>query len=229
MPPSISNDDSTKWENIQVRRNPHQILRQLSAHVVANLFFTTYDFCLTPPNEAWSNLNKLIYNCNWVLSLLEGLEEQRPLSRLEPAFRKLVISHHRNLQESKRIYWRQRNTPRWVKLGDENSHFFYIMATAAHKRNFIIGLTDHNGFIVSDHEQKANLLWNSFRNRMGVSEFTDIYYDLSSIINTVALPNTLDSDFSTQEIDNVIRSLPNEHAPGPDGFSGIFIKNCGIL
>ena len=30
-----------------------------------------------------SKLRKLIYNCNWVLMLLDGLEDQRPLSRLE--------------------------------------------------------------------------------------------------------------------------------------------------
>ena len=36
----------------------------------------------------------------------------------------------------------------------------------------------------------------------------------------------LNSEFSQQEIDLVIKSLPNSHAPGPDGFNGIFIKKC---
>lgn len=32
--------------------------------------------------------------------------------------------------------------------------------------------------------------------------------------------------FSEEEIDMVIKSLPNNHAPGPNGFNGLFIKKC---
>jgi hypothetical protein len=52
--------------------------------------------------KAWSkklfNLSELIYNCNWVLLLLDGLKDQRPLSRLEIAFRALVKNHLAMLQ-----------------------------------------------------------------------------------------------------------------------------------
>lgn len=60
-------------------------------------------------SRSLSNINKLIHNCNWVLSLMDGLEEQRPLSRLESSFRRLVKNHLANLLEPKRKYWRQRN------------------------------------------------------------------------------------------------------------------------
>jgi hypothetical protein len=76
-----------------------------------------------------SNLNKLIYNCNWVLLLLDGLEDQRTLSRLETIFRSLVKHHLSSLLEAKKIYRRQRNTVRWIKLGDENTNFFHTMST----------------------------------------------------------------------------------------------------
>jgi hypothetical protein len=48
---------------------------------------------------------------------MDGLEEQRTLSDLESAFRRLVKNHLASLLESRRIYWKQRNTVRWVKLG----------------------------------------------------------------------------------------------------------------
>jgi hypothetical protein len=35
---------------------------------------------------------------------------------------------------------------------------FYIVATIAHKRNFIVSLTQSDGSLVMDHEEKANLL-----------------------------------------------------------------------
>lgn len=84
-------------------------------------------------------------------------------------------------------------------MGDENSHFFHIMATTAHKKNFIVSLT--NGLAVTDHEQKASLLWNSNKERMGISEYTGIHFELNSLIALVNLPNSLDSHFSTQEIE----------------------------
>jgi len=50
-------------------------------------------------------------------------------------------------------------------------------------------------------------------------------YELSSILTVYDLDG-LDSDFSQDEIDMVIKSLPNNHAPGPDGFNGLFFKKC---
>lgn len=51
-----------------------------------------------------SKLSKLIYNCNWVLLFLDGLEDQRDLSTLESAFRTLVKHHLASLLEAKRAY-----------------------------------------------------------------------------------------------------------------------------
>jgi len=99
------------------------------------------------------------------------------------------------------------------------------MATISHKRNFIVSLTNADGSIVLDHEQKANLLWTAYKNRMGVSEFTNISYDLSSLLTAHNLEE-LDENFSDHEIDLVIKNLPNSHAPGPNGFNGLFIKKC---
>lgn len=172
-----------------------------------------------------SKPNKLIYNSNWVLLLVDGLEEQRPLSTLEKRFRKLVKAHLADLLESKRLYWRQRSALRWVSLGDENTHFFHIVATIAHKRNFIVSLAHSDGNLITEHEQKENLLWTAFKSRLGVSEFQNVYYDLDSLLLEQNL-NLLDDDFSQDEINAVIKNLPNSHAPGPDGFNGLFIKKC---
>jgi hypothetical protein len=36
----------------------------------------------------------------------------------------------------------------------------------------------------------------------------------------------LDSPFSIEEIDNIVKELPLNKAPGPDGFNGMFTKKC---
>jgi hypothetical protein len=156
---------------------------------------------------------------------MDGLEEQRTLSDLETAFRKLVKNHLASLLESKRIYWKQRNTVRWVKLGDENTQFFHTIATINHKKNFIVSLALPDGSSIIDHEQKAQHLWSSFKQRLGASEYSNMAFDLNSLLVQHDMGH-LDEDFSQLEIDMVIKSLPNSHAPGPDGLNGLFIKKC---
>jgi hypothetical protein len=36
----------------------------------------------------------------------------------------------------------------------------------------------------------------------------------------------LDADFNNKEIEVVIKSITNSHAPGLDDFNGLFIKKC---
>jgi hypothetical protein len=36
----------------------------------------------------------------------------------------------------------------------------------------------------------------------------------------------LDAPFTEEEISSVIKGMPSEKAPGPDGFIGIFFKKC---
>lgn len=82
---------------------------------------------------------------------------------------------------------------------------------------------------VSDHESKAEILWQSFKERLGVSEFTGIQYDLSTLLHEVDLP-VLDDPFSVEEIIVVLKDIPSDHAPGLDGFNGVlYKKNAGAL
>jgi hypothetical protein len=46
------------------------------------------------------------------------------LSSLEGKFRVLIEDHLDKMLKEKRIYWKQRNTNRWMKFGDENSKLF---------------------------------------------------------------------------------------------------------
>jgi hypothetical protein len=50
-------------------------------------------------------------------------------------------------------------------------------------------------------------------------------YKLSTLLAAYNLDD-LDGDFSQEEMDMVVKNLPNNHAHGPDGFNGLFIKKC---
>ena len=79
---------------------------------------------------------------------------------------------------------------------------------------------------VSDHESKAALLWSSFKNRMGITSSPIMHFDLSSLVQTHTDLSELVQPFTTEEIDMVIKHIPVDKAPGPDGFNGMFLKKC---
>lgn len=135
-----------------------------------------------------SQLNRLIHNSNWVLAIIDGLEEQRPLSRIELNFRRAVKSHMQKLLEEKRVYCKQILTVWWVKFGDENSELFQAIATHSYRRNCIQMLQLPDGTTITDHALKAGALWSSFKERLGITEFDEILFDLRALIAEVDLP-----------------------------------------
>ena len=106
--------------------------------------------------------------------------------------------------------------------------FFHAHATVKHRRNSIASLTDDNGINFSEHDQKANLLWNAFKSRLGTTDFMGIDFDLPNLLNSHDGLQCMDSPFTKQEIDSIIKALPSDKSPGPDGFNTNFVKNAGI-
>jgi hypothetical protein len=65
-----------------------------------------------------------------------------------------------------------------------------------------------------------------FKDRMGSSTKYNMKFDLSRIIKKCEGLDELTVPFSHEEIDKVIREMPADRAPGPDGFTGVFLKRC---
>jgi hypothetical protein len=52
-----------------------------------------------------------------------------------------------------------------------------------------------------------------------------MFFDLHALIQPVDLFQ-LDSAFSVEEIDSIVKELPIDKAPRPDSFNDMFIKKC---
>ena len=64
---------------------------------------------------------------------------------------------------------------------------------------------------------------------MGQSETPEMLFNLFEIYGQSPNDNMfeqLEVPFSDEEIDDVIKNLPNDKSPGPDGFNNEFIKSC---
>ena len=171
-----------------------------------------------------SNLTQLIKVCNKVILYLDTLEDFRPLLLPEWNFRVIIKAHLQVLLRYKNIYWKKRFTANRIKLGDENTKFFHAMATVSYRRNAISQIKDEQGNWISDHEGKAALLYTSYKNRMGISLQPQMHFDLANLIQSTVDLDFLVSPFTTEEIDHMVKLLPIDKAPGPDGFNGLFLN-----
>ena len=95
-----------------------------------------------------------------------------------------------------------------------------------YRRNLITVFEGSSRHLLTDHKDKAELIWHSFKERLGVTAFTGISFNLSELLHTDNDLSSLVASFDQAEIDLVVKSLPSDKAPGPDGFNTDFIKRC---
>lgn len=176
--------------------------------------------------RSFSNLQKLISNCNITIEFFDKLEEIRDLYYQERAFRDIIKGHFSRLLFMQKTYWRQRFTQRLVQFGDENTKFFHAMATEGYRRNVISQIVDESGKMISDHHEKSALFYQEFKRRLGTTVNTSMQFNLQDIIQPCSDLEDLCDPFSSAEIDKIILDLPNDKAPAPDGFNGMFYKKA---
>jgi hypothetical protein len=147
---------------------------------------------------------------------------------MEKNFRKILKAHIAKLLETKRIYWKNRAKMRWAKLGDENTKKFHTVATQSYRRNYITSIKADDENYITNHDHKAAIIWSSYKNRLGLSSNHDMSFDLDRLITRSELSH-LDDPFTMEEINTVLKEIPPNKSPRPDGFNGLFMKKSWYI
>jgi hypothetical protein len=145
---------------------------------------------------------------------------------LEWNFKKLLENKLIYLLQQQRAYWKQRGSIKWVTLGNAGTTFFHAHATIKYRSNYITQLVDDQGADLTDHNAKVDLIWHSFKERLGSSDYNGISFNLAQHLTVHPDLSSLVQPFSNEEVDAVVRHLPSNKAPGPDGFNTDFIEHC---
>jgi hypothetical protein len=116
-----------------------------------------------------------------------------------------------------------------IKEGDANTNFFHLRVNNIRRKNYIQHLKHNNGW-VTDHGAKAQVIHNHFHLVMGRGEMRSVDFNWETLHFDNPNLESMDVPFLEEEVCVAINQMPNDKAPGPDGFTGIFFKKCwGIV
>ena len=133
--------------------------------------------------------------------------------------------HILKLLKHQKDYWKKRYAIRWTKFRDENTKFFHAAAIERYKINTITSLKTWK-ICVCDYSEKVTLLLEEYKQRMGCTTSPDMLYNLSQLVQSNSNLRRLSKPFTIEEINNIVKQMPADKAPDPDGFNGYFIKSC---
>ena len=220
--PSFSDLVSCNWQSVQ---EGHRLRSSLSC------------ICLRLKRiraaaKKWAKTTRLpsvtLANCRSVLNLFDHLEESRPLHFLEATLRSLAKAAIGKLVAEHAAYWRLRAKIRSCTLGDENSRFFHLSASARLQKNQIKVIEADDGTPLFAHSDKALVLTSFFRNLLGTPATCSIPFDLSPLMSSTSLDtfqaSKLVEPFTLDEIRSAVLSMKSDSSPGPDGFGPAFFK-----
>eukprot|EP00253_Pinus_taeda_P022384 PITA_22384 len=137
--------------------------------------------------------------------------------------------HTRCKQEE--TLWKQKSRVLWLKEGEQNTKFFHRSAIDYRNVNKILELKNSEGQILRNHKDISDLLSNHFSN---IAREPEVNREAAIQEITNAIPNSITEEqnwslrkrITMEEVEEAVRSMPNDKAPGPDGFTINFYKVC---
>eukprot|EP00253_Pinus_taeda_P024433 PITA_24433 len=150
----------------------------------------------------------------------EALEQEKLLSQQW---------HSRCAQEE--TLWKQKSRIQWLKEGEMNTKLFHRSALDRRSSNRILELKSDTGEILKNHNEISAQLTAHFKS---IAQEPHINREKAIMDLTEAIPRIITADqnwalcrkISMEETEEAIRSMPNDKAPGPDGFTINFYKAC---
>ncbi|XP_062096322.1 uncharacterized protein LOC133802092 [Humulus lupulus] len=126
-------------------------------------------------------------------------------------------------------FLQQKAKMNWLKDGDSNTKLFHSSIKKRRKCNTVYAINDCNGILMDNPENVnkafldfySTLLGSKLEHRKKV--FIKVVQDGPTLTDQQV--QYLEQPYSLAEIKGALFSIPNEKAPGPDGFSSGFFKN----
>jgi hypothetical protein len=112
-----------------------------------------------------------------------------------------------------------------IKEGDANTYFFHLRANDRRRKNFIQRLRQGNRWLIK-HVDKQQLVQRHFEEMMRQPPPRNRDFAWADLALPAVDLSSLDRPFTHDEVWHAICLMPQDKAPGPDGFTRRFFKLC---
>ncbi|KAJ7009374.1 hypothetical protein NC653_000138 [Populus alba x Populus x berolinensis] len=152
-----------------------------------------------------------------------------PTSSVARTNERSLAHQYMQLCKDEESFFQQRSKIQWLQLGDRNTKFFHKSLLHRQVRNKIHHLTDNAGNIIQDQQKMSQMAVSFFEQLLAPTpqpplqdDITLLYPKPISDASKTAMLLPLTND----EIKVALFSIPDNKAPGPDGYNAFFFKKC---
>lgn len=158
-----------------------------------------------------------------VVHRLEMAQDHRDLLLAEHALRKKLKLKALALASLHRVIARQRSRILHLAAGDANTKFFHSHASHRRNKRYIPSLSVGTT-CVHGEEEKAEVAFNFFSSLIGSVAPRSHSLDFAFLEMPCLDLQELAVPFTEEEVEKIVKELSSDKAPGPDGFTGLFLK-----
>jgi hypothetical protein len=154
-----------------------------------------------------------------------ALDESPALEVLAASERNCARLYNQLCKDEEAIY-KQRSRIQWLQLGDRNTKFFHRSLVHRQTSNAVHVLTDEAGNQVYEKDKLGTMAVKYFQQLLTAPPPTpedNIPRLYPTAIPSICIPNLIQA-ITEEEIKMALFSIPDNKAPGPDGFTAYFFK-----
>lgn len=154
-----------------------------------------------------------------VIARIDRAMDTRELSMGEHGLRKVLKQKLLGLASLQRTIARLRSRMLKLKEGEANTAYFHRQACHRQRRNAILSLQSE-GRVLTGQEEIAAVVDSYYSRLFGSAPERAFALNME----TLGLPARdlahLETPFSCEEVEKIVKGMPLDKAPGPDGFTG---------
>ena len=163
---------------------------------------------------------------NW--NLAQMALDEFPASEILAASERNCARIYNQLCQDEEAIYKQRSRIQWLQLGDKNTKFFHRSLVHRQTRNAVHVLTDEAGNQVYDKAKLGTMAVKYFQQLLTAptpAPEANIPRLYPNAIPSTSIPHLI-QPITEEEIKMALFSIPDNKAPGPDGFTAYFFKRA---
>ncbi|XP_074299775.1 uncharacterized protein LOC141630939 [Silene latifolia] len=133
------------------------------------------------------------------------------------------------LHKARLEFLRQKSKEAWLKVGDDNTSYFHASIKKRRARNKVYQVKDMRGKLCNQCDAIKSAFEEYYISLLGTSkpvEYIKVNVVKQGQCLTLLHSELLLAPVSADEVKTAMFTIPGTKAPGPDGFSSQFFKDC---